>query len=213
MQEDILGNLRRAVIEYDATGAANWAMKAIEEKINPLAALDVIADAVNEVGEAFGRGDLWLPDLVGAAAALQAASPFLEKEIAKTGTLREYRGTVIIGTAFGDVHDIGKNMVSTLLIANGFKVIDLGVNVGCDQFMEAIINHKAEILAMSSLLTTTAPEQRKVINVLQERGLRNSVKIMVGGGAITKDFANQIGADGYASTAVTAVELACKLVV
>ena len=118
----------------------------------------------------------------------------------------------MIGTVYGDIHTIGKSMVSTLLTAEGFDVIDVGVNVTAEQFIDAIQKDQPDILAMSALMTMTAPEQGKVIQALQERGLRAKIKVMVGGGAITQEFADGIGADAYGATAPDAVRLAKRLV-
>jgi len=212
MAVESLENLKRAVIEYDTEGAAKWARKIVEEKIDPITALDALTETIRHVGDRFGRGELWLPDLVGAAEAMQAAMPILEEELKKTGAKREALGTVVAGTVFGDIHSIGKSMVCTLLVAGGFEVHDLGVNIKAEEFVEAIESHKADVLAMSALLTMTAAEQRKVINALKEKGIRDKVKVMVGGGAITAEFAESIGADGYDPTAPGAVELARRLV-
>jgi corrinoid protein of di/trimethylamine methyltransferase len=209
---ETLENLKRAVIEYDTEGAASWAREIVKKKVEPIKALDALTETIRQVGDRFGRGELWLPDLVGAAEAMQAAMPILEEELKKTGAKRKALGTVVAGTVFGDIHSIGKSMVCTLLVAGGFEVHDLGVNIKAEEFVEAIENYKADVLAMSALLTTTAPEQKKVINALKEKGIREKVKVMVGGGAITADFAQNIGADGYDPTAPGAVELARRLV-
>ena len=213
MAVDILENLKKTILEYDAEGAANWARKAVDEKVDPIEALDTLTVAVRQVGDGFSRGELWLPDLVGAAAAMQAAIPVLEEELRRRRVKRKSLGIVVIGTVFGDIHNIGKDMLSTLLTAGGFEVHDLGINVKAEKFLEAIEEYETDILAMSALLTTTALEQRKVIETLREKGIRDKVKIMVGGGAITQEFADQIGADGYDPTAPGAVELARSLVV
>jgi corrinoid protein of di/trimethylamine methyltransferase len=211
MATEIIENLKRAVIEYDAQSAANWAKKAVEEKTEPLQMLEALTEAIRQVGDRFGKGELWLPDLVGAADAMQAAMPTVEAELGRIGAKRESLGVVVVGTVFGDIHDIGKSMVCTLLTAGGFEVHDLGVNVRAEEFLAGIDKFKADVIAMSALLTMTAPEQRKVIDSLKERGLREKVKVMVGGGAITADFARSIGADGYDPTAPGAVNLARKL--
>jgi methanogenic corrinoid protein MtbC1 len=148
---------------------------------------------------------------VGAAAAMEAATPIIEEEIKRVGATRESLGSVVIGTVFGDIHTIGKTMVATLLTAGGFAVADLGINVTAESFLKGIMEHHADILAMSALMTTTAPEQRKVIDTLVKEGLREKIKIMVGGGAITQEFALSIGADGYDPTAPGAVTLAMRL--
>ena len=208
---EILKNLNKAVIEYDAGAAASWARKAIEEKMDPIEAVDAVTEAIRDVGDRFGKGELWLPDLVGAADAMQSAMSILEEEIKRRGLEIKGLGTVVIGTVYGDIHDIGKTMVSTLLTAGGFTVHDLGINIPANEFVEAVKKHRPDILAMSSLLTTTALEQRKVIETLKEHGLRDKIKIMVGGGAITEAFAKEIGADGYEATAPGAVVLAKRL--
>ena len=211
MEDDIISNLRKAVWEYDKQGAIHWAGKALEEKIDPMEAIDALVEAIRQVGEGFGRGELWLPDLIGAADALQSAMPIIQKEIQKRGTKRESLGTVVIGSVYGDIHNIGKSMVGSLLTAEGFDVHDLGINVEAEKFLEGIEKHKADILAMSALLTSTAPEGKKVIDILEKEGMREKVEVMMGGGAITQDFAEEIGADGYDPTAPGAVRLARSL--
>lgn len=211
MRPDILEDLRRAVIAYEAGQAASIAAKAVREGIDPLEALDAITKAVREVGDDFNKGLLWLPDLVRAAEAFKAALPVLTEEITAGGARRESLGIVVIGTVSGDIHNIGKDMVATLLTANGFLVHDLGINVTVNQFIEAIRGQKADLLAMSALLTMSSTEQKEVIETLKEEGLRDKVKVMVGGGAITQEFADSIGADGYAATAPLATELARAL--
>ena len=209
--EDILENLSRAIAEYDADVARDSARKAVAEGIDPLSALDVMTKTIQEIGDAFGRGDLWLPELVAASDALQAATPVLEEEIRRRSVRRESLGIVIAGTVFGDIHSIGKTMVATLLTASGFQVQDLGVDVTNEQFIEAIRKSNADLLAMSALLTTTCVEQEKVIMQLKGEGIKDRVKVMVGGAAVTEEFARDIGADGYDPTAPGAVELAKKL--
>ena len=212
MTVETLENLKRAVIECDAEAAASWARKAVEAKIDPIKAADALTEAIRQVGDRFGRGELWLPDLVGAADAMQAAMPILEEELKRIDAKRETLGIVVAGTVFGDIHSIGKSMVCTLLTAGGFEVHDLGVNIKAEEFLEAVEKYQADVLAMSALLTTTALEQRKVIDALKAKGIREKVKVMVGGGAITAEFAKSIGADGYDPTAPGAVELARRLV-
>jgi methanogenic corrinoid protein MtbC1 len=212
VESEILENLKRAVLEYDSKGAASWARKAVEQKIAPLKALDALTEAIREVGDGFGKGELFLPEIVGAADAMQSATPIIEEELKKKGGKRDSAGTVVMGTVFGDIHDIGKSMVSTLLVTDGFEVIDLGVNVEAKRFIEAIRKHKPDILGMSALLTPFVSEQKKVINILKEEDLRDKVKIMVGGGALNEALAESIGADGYDPIAPGAVKLARRLV-
>ena len=209
---DILGNLKKAIIEYDPDSAADWARKAVDEQIDPLKIFDVLTTSLRQVGDAFGRGELFLPELIAAAQAMEAATPVITEELKKRDLKREPLGTVVIGTVLGDIHTIGKAMVSRLLTAEGFTVHDLGVNISAEVFIKAVRDYKPNILAMSALLTTTAPEQAKVINALQDAGIRDKVKVMVGGGAITQEFAQSIGADGYDPTAPGAVGLAKRLI-
>lgn len=212
MKDIILDNLKRAVIDYDEAAAERWAQEAVKAKVDPTAALDALTQVIREIGEGFGRGDLFLPDLIGAANAVTAATPVLEEEIRRTGQTRKHLGTIVIGTVRGDIHSIGKTMVATLSSAEGFHVVDLGVDVSADHFASALTEHEPDILAMSALLTTTASEQRKVIQSLMESGLRDRVHVVVGGSAITPKFAEDIGADGYAPTAPMAAELFRTLV-
>jgi len=204
--------LKKAIVTYDPELAESAAKQIVEQGIDPIEALNAMTVAIRLVGDAFGAGELWLPDLVGASHAMMAAMPIIEEEIKRKGARRETLGIVVAGTVFGDIHSIGKTMVCTLLTAEGFEVHDLGVNIKAEEFIEAIEKYNADILAMSALMTMTAPEQGKVIAALKEKGIREKVKIMVGGGAITADFAETIGADGYDPTAPGAVELAKKLV-
>ena len=208
---EILAKLKKAVIEYNVEAAASWARKALEEGIDPLEALAALTKGIKQVGDGYGRGELWLPDLIGAAEAMSSAMPIIEEEIKSRGMKRETAGVIIIGTVKGDIHDIGKNIVATLLTIDGFDVIDLGVDVAADKFIEAIIKYKPSILAMSALLTMTAPEQRKVIDALKKEGIRDKVTVLIGGAAITQEFADDIGADGYDPTAAGAVNLARRL--
>lgn len=208
MVSETLENLKKAILEYDSEDAERWAKQVILEQIAPLEALDVLSMAIRQVGDAFGRGEAFLPELVAAADAMQKAAPTLEVELKKRGGERKALGIVVIGAVYGDIHTIGKSMVSTLLTADGFTVHDIGINVTAEEFIKAVREHKADILALSALLTITAPEQEKVIKALTDTGIRDEVKIMVGGGAITDDFARSIGADGYAPTAPGATKLA-----
>jgi methanogenic corrinoid protein MtbC1 len=211
MGDLILENLAQSVKAFDKQGAARWATAAVENKINPLQALDALTTAIREVGDAFGAGECYLPELVSAASALQAALPIIEDELRRTGAKRESVGKVIAGTVAGDIHNIGKSMLSTLLLADGFEVIDLGIDVPTGRFVEAVQEHEPDVVALSALLTITASEQKNVIEALKEVGLRDRVKVIVGGGAINEQFAASIGADGYDPTAPGGVRLCRSL--
>jgi len=208
---ETLGKLREAILNYDAEAAELWARRAVNEGIDPIKTVDALTEAIRVIGDGFGKGELWLPDLVGAATAMKSAMPIIEDEIRRTGKKRQALGSVVVGTVHGDIHDIGKNMVATLLAANGFTVYDVGINVTSAEFVEAVRKYSPNILAMSALMTMTSYEQKNVIEALKKEGLRGQVKIMVGGGAITQQFADMIGADGYEPSAPGAVSLAKKL--
>ncbi|MBW2366622.1 MAG: cobalamin-dependent protein [Deltaproteobacteria bacterium] len=211
MTEAILAQLKRAILESDVDDTPDLARKALEDAIDPFVVMDTMIEAIQKVGDDFGAGYLFLPELVGSGKALEEAVPIVEEAIQSKGGTREPLGVMVIGTVQGDLHTIGKSLVTTMFSANGFKVHDLGIDVSTEKFVEAVKEFNPHILALSALLTSTAPEARAVIDTLQEAGLRDKVKIMVGGGAITEDFALSIGADGYDATAPGAVEVGKKL--
>jgi methylmalonyl-CoA mutase cobalamin-binding domain/chain len=208
---EILANLEKAILNYDKKRSEEFARKAVSEGIDLVEAVQVMTRAIKQIGDAFGRGDCFLPELVGGGTALQNAMNIIEEEFKKQGKRRESLGRVVIGTVLGDIHNIGKNLVGSLLVANGFEVIDLDVNVAADKFVSAVKEHDPDILAMSALMTTTAAEMTNVIKKLESSGVREKVRIMVGGSAITQRFADEIMADGTSPTAPGAVELAMKL--
>lgn len=203
--------LKKSLITYNQELAKESINKIINDKTDPNIALEAITETMRLVGDAFARDELFLPDLFSAADTMQLIMPIIEKEIEKKGGKRKILGKVVLGTVSGDIHSIGKTMVGTLLSASGFKVYDLGIDVTSKKFMEAIRKYKPDMLAMSALLTTTAYEQKNVIGMLKKEGLRKKVKIIVGGGAVTEEFADSIGADGYESTAPGAATLAKKI--
>jgi methanogenic corrinoid protein MtbC1 len=209
---DPTDQLKQALLDFDDVGAKAAAQTIVDQGLDPLAGMEVVTAALREIGDGFARGDLYLPELLVSARVALGALSIFDAAIARSGKSRGYKGTVVIGTVYGDVHSVGKTMVSSLMSAHGFKIIDLGENVPTDQFLAAVKDHHPEILGLSALLTTTAPEQRKVIQALNEAGLRDHVKVMVGGGSITPDFAQDIGADGYAATAPEAATLAAELI-
>jgi methanogenic corrinoid protein MtbC1 len=210
--DNVYDELKSAILQYDQERARTIAARILDEGLDPLQALDAMTDAIRMVGEGFEREELWLPDLVGAADVMLAAAPPLEEEIRRRSLKRASSGVIVVGTVYGDIHSIGKTMVCTLLTADGFEVHDIGINIKAEEFVEAVSEYGPDILAMSALMTMTAPEQIKVIDYLHERGLRERVKVMVGGGAITADFAESIGADGYDPTAPGAVAVARRLI-
>ncbi len=212
MESEIFEALSSAIVTCDSRGAAELARKAVDTALDPLQVFEAMTVAMAEVGRRFEAGECWLPDLIGAADAMQAATPILEDEIKRKGVARQSLGTVVAGTVLGDIHTIGTQMVCTLLVGAGFRVHNLGMSVEPEAFVAAVREHDANILAMSALLTVSAREQERVIDLLRAQGMRESVKVMVGGGAITQDFAKRIGADGYEPSAVGAVALARQFV-
>jgi trimethylamine corrinoid protein len=211
MESQVLDDLKRVVLEFDDEKAETTARRAIEEGADPVACAEALSEALRVIGEKFGTGEMFLPELVGASDVVKAALPVIIAEIEKRGGSVASPGTVVIGTVFGDIHSIGKSMVATLLFADGFTVEDLGVNVKGETFLEAVRKRKPDILAMSALLTTTSMEQKNVIEGLEAEGLREQVKVMVGGSPINQEFADRIGADAYRATAPEAVKAARRL--
>jgi corrinoid protein of di/trimethylamine methyltransferase len=213
MTETQFQAMRQAVVDGDADAAEAAAKAAIEAGIPPLAAIDEgFMPGMKEVGAGFAAGDLFLPDMMLAARAMQRALGVLEPELKKAAIERTVAGRVVIGTVAGDIHEIGKNLVGMLLSTSGFDVHDLGVNVAPERFVEAARERRADIVGLSALLTTTMTGQRAVIASLTDAGLRPPVKVMVGGAPVTGQWAEEIGADGYSEDAMGAVELAKRLV-
>jgi len=206
-----LDHLRRAILEYNSTLGQAAVKEIVERGADPLEAFEVLAAAMKEVGDGFERNELWLPDLMAAASIMKAIMPIIEHALEKSQIERSSRGIVVIGTVRGDIYDIGKNMVATLLAADNFMVYDLGVDLPPERFIESVKEHRADLLAISALLTTTAQEMKRVIEDLRDSEYRDKVKVMVGGGPITEAFAHSIGADGYDPTAPGAVKLARQL--
>lgn len=211
---EILNGLKKAIETYERDDAIKWAEVAIKEHIDPIKAIqEGLTAGILEVGRGFGEGKRFLPELVLSADIMKAASSILEEEIARRGLddRKSSIGRIVIGTVAGDIHDIGKSIVSTILSANGFKVIDLGTDVPTSTFIEVVTKERPDILALSALLSTTIREQGKVIQALVENGFREKVKVIVGGGVVNEDHARSIGADGYGADAVEAVSLARRL--
>jgi trimethylamine corrinoid protein len=163
------------------------------------------------VGERFGKGDMFLPELIAAAETMKSSLAILEPKLRENQVVQEPLGKIIIATVKGDLHDIGKTMVSSLLMANGFEVIDLGIDVATQNIIDAAKKHKADMICLSALLTTTIFAQKEVIDALSEMGYREDFKVMIGGAASSKNWAEEIGADAYGADAQEAVEIAVDL--
>ncbi len=213
MHEELLAAMRRSILDGDPDRSAALAREAIDRSLPPLEAIrEGFVPGLDEVGAGFGKGDLFLPDLVMAGEAMKAATAVLEPELRKTGARRDILGRIVLGTVRGDIHEIGKTLVSTMLAAAGFEVHDVGVDVPADVFAEAARDLQADIVGVSALLTTTMTAQRDVVRALDARGLRPRVRVIVGGAPVTRAWADEIGADGYGEDAVAAVALARSLV-
>ncbi|MEM3406144.1 MAG: corrinoid protein [Candidatus Aenigmatarchaeota archaeon] len=184
--------------------------EALKSGTDPIDIINTLNEALEEVGKKYENGEYFLAELMMAgylaSQIVATLKPYLVKMQRKT------LGKIIFGTVKGDIHDIGKNIVIMMLQAAGFEVIDLGVDVPVEKFIDALINEKPNVLCMSALLTSTMYEMKNVINALERNNLRDKVKVIIGGRPITKDFANEIGADGYAEDAVKAVKIIKELI-
>jgi len=207
---DLFGAMRQAVVDGAPTQAASLAQKALAEGIGALDAIDQgFVPGMHAVGEQFAARKLFLPDMLASAEAMKAAMAVLEPELNRQGASRPSAGTVLLGTTRGDIHEIDKTLVATLLTANGFRVHDLGVDVGCDKFAKAAQELNVDVVGVSALLTTTMAGQKNVVESLA--GLRPRVKVIVGGAPVTRRWAEEIGADGYGKDAMAAVALVKSL--
>jgi len=199
--QEILDGLKAAVIEGNEEDAASFADQLIEAQVKPMKIIKgAINPAMDVVGQDFEDGNAFLPELILAGDAARAALDVIVPTISADDLDGAIQGTVVIGTIFGDAHDIGKNIVSAILAAHGIKVVDLGINVPAKKYIEAALAEVAEdakIIAISSLITTSLPYQREVINTLRDRGEREKFFVIVGGGPVTPEWTAQIGADGY----------------
>ncbi len=212
MSEGIIRQLEQAVIEGLPEDAEMYANQAIARGLDPLDCINEgLTPGIQRVGELFASGEYFLPELIIGADAMKAALDVLEPAMLGDQE-REVVGRVVLGTVEGDIHEIGKTLVGTMLIANGFKVFDIGVDNTASDFIKAVEENNADIVGASALLTTTMLKQRELIGELEKAGLRDRLKIMVGGAPVTASYAQEIGADGYAEDAISAVDLAFRLV-
>ncbi len=211
-EEEMFEQLRRGLNDGDeakSVEATNWL---VDDGVNPVSILeDGMATAMFELGERWKRGEVFLPEVVVSAEVFKKCNAIVEPELAKMGETKASTLVVML-TVKGDLHDLGKNMVGAMLKTSGFEVHDLGKDVPTDKVIAAVEELKPAIVGMSALLTTTVPQQQVVIKALKKSGLRDKVKVMVGGAPVTQEWADQIGADGYAPSAPEAVEMAKQLV-
>jgi trimethylamine corrinoid protein len=213
VDNQLLEAMRRSVVDGAPETASRLARQALESGIDPLEAINCgFVTGITYVGEKYGCREMFLPDLLASAEAMKAAVAVLEPEMRRRGAEREMLGRVVLGTAKGDIHDIGKNLVATLLSASGFQVFDLGTNATTEQFVAKVKEVDADIVGVSALLTTTMTGQKAVIEALDMAGLRPRVKAIIGGAAVSSKWATDIRADGFARNAMDALELAKRLV-
>lgn len=212
MTEDLFKKIAQAVIDGEPEDAEELATQAVQESVDALACINQgLMPGIQEVGELFAKGDYYLPDLILGADAMKAALDILEPALVGDQQ-REVVGRVVLGTVAGDLHEIGKTLVGTMLTANGFKVTDIGVDKKPNEFIAAIKEANADIVGASALLTTTMLQQKKLIEALEQAGLRERVKVMIGGAPLTAELAKEFGADGYAEDAISAVDMAFRLI-
>lgn len=209
---DLLDKMRIAVLDGEEADAAALAKDALEKGVS---LSDVMNEGflkgIHEAGQLYADGEYYLPDLVCSAEAMKAALAVLGDELKKPSAGIKPKGKVVVATVQGDVHDIGKTIVGSMLVANGYDVLDLGVDVPNDEIIRAVSELKPQVIGLSALLSTTMDEQKNIIETLSEEGLKDSVKIMVGGAPVTQGWADKIGADGYSDDAIGAVGLTGRL--
>jgi len=210
--QETFSAMRQSIIDGVPDTASGLAQQAVAAGVAPLDAINHgYVPGMHDVGEQFARGEMFLPDMMASAEAMRSAMAVLEPELKRLGAERPMAGVVVLGTTKGDIHEIGKTLVGTLLTAHGFRVHDLGVDVPGEKFAAKARELSADIVGVSALLTTTMRNQKGVIESLEKAGLRSTVKVMVGGAPVTRRWAEEIGADGYAKDAMSAVALAREL--
>ncbi len=213
MSHELLSLMTSKLIDGDIEGVRAAAARCLEAGLPPLAIIDGgLMPGMREVGERYASGEFYLPNLIVAAAGMKKAMALLDPALKARHEARETSAGVVIGTVKGDIHEIGKSIVATLLTAHGYAVHDLGVDVPAQRFVETVQQTGARLVGLSALLTTTMPAQRRVVEAFEQAGLRDQVKIMIGGAPVSDRWCAEIGADGYADSAVTAVALAGQLV-
>ncbi len=212
MSEDLLVMITEGIVGGEPESVVALTRKALESGLQPLEIINQgLVVGMNIAGEKFAQGEFFLPHLLTAAKGMQAAMELLEPELGARKQVHEAVGTVVIGTVQGDIHEIGKSLVGTMLSANGFKVHDLGVDVPSEDFVAKVRETGADILGLSALLTTTMIGQREVIESLVQAGIRDQVKVIVGGAPVSQAWADEINADAYAGNAMGAVEVARRM--
>ena len=201
---------KNAIIEGNIKSAEELAQKVVNEKMDVNEAIDAFSVAIREAGDLFEEGEFFLPELMRSAEAMKAAMTIIQP-LLEEGKENRFLGRVVIGTIEGDIHDIGKTLVGSMMSAEGFEVHDLGADVPVETFIERALEIGADLICISALLTTTMTGQKRLIDELKERGIRDQFKVLIGGAPISKNWVEEIGADGSAENAVSAVKLAKKV--
>jgi len=208
---EVVGELKQAVIRGDMAHARALAQQAVDAGVEPVVILNqALISGMDEIGELFKANEVYVPEVLLSAKSMQQAMQVIKPLLVKEGV--KPRGTVVVGTVRGDLHDIGKNLVAMMLEGAGFEVVDLGNDVPPERFVEAAVQHSARIIGMSALLTTTMYIMKDTIEILKSQRLTGKIKTMVGGAPMTAAFAREIGADGYGDDAASAVDLAKKFI-
>jgi corrinoid protein of di/trimethylamine methyltransferase len=213
MVDKLLTGITASIVEGEPDKTVDLTRQAIEANVEPLTIIDEgLVPGMNVVGAKFQSGEYFLPHLIIAASGMQQAMELLEPELQARQEAVERAGTVVIGSVAGDIHEIGKSLVGTMMAATGFQVYDMGVDVPTETFVTKVQETGADVLGLSALLTTTMTVQREIIEALEEAGIRDQVKVIIGGAPVNQEWADTIGADGYAEDAVGAIELVNRLI-
>jgi 5-methyltetrahydrofolate--homocysteine methyltransferase len=209
--ETRFAKIRQAVLDGQEQELIGAVRELLQKKAAPKEIIDLgMVAAMESLNQSFKNGTVFIPEVLAAARAMNAAVLFLEPHLAEKD--KRAGGKILIGTVKGDLHDIGKNMVATMLRGVGFNVVDLGINVAAAAFVKKVADERPQVLALSALLTTTMPEMRKVIGALTQAGVRETVKVIVGGAPVNQNFAKDVGADGYARDTAEAIDLVRSLI-
>ncbi|MHA1242880.1 MAG: cobalamin B12-binding domain-containing protein [Promethearchaeota archaeon] len=210
-QEQFYGEISDAIVNLDKEKAIELANRAVAEKMNLLEVVEKgYGDGIRRIGDLWEEGEFFLPELMLGGTIMQESMDILLPSLKESGASASL-GVVVLATIEGDIHSIGKTIVGTMLSANGFDVYDLGADVPAEKIIETAVEKKADIIGVSALLTTTMFGQKKIIDILEEKGIRNNFKVIIGGAPVTKEWTEQCNADGFAGSAVGAVKLVKKL--
>jgi len=211
--EEFLNTVKKTIVEGNKDEAVQLAQRAIKEKMHLNEVIEKgYIPGIQKAGQLWEEGEYFLPELITSAECMKAVMKIMQPELEKAHIDVRSAGKIVIGTVEGDIHDIGKNLVASILSANGFDVVDLGADVKLETFIEKAAEVNADLICLSALLTTTMTGQKKLIELLKEKGLYGRFKVMVGGAPVNQKWADDIGADGYSENALTAVGAAKKLV-